>query len=244
MSGEAELRVPDALRRGARKDEDESIASAVTAIAHMCADLDLDDLSASRVLDVGCGVKFTQAFLNEGVPIGSYTGLDVYREMIDFLIKSVDDQRFEYHAIDVYNARYNPSGTPLSSATRLPVEERAFDVICLFSVFTHLDPDDARAMLEVLRRHIAPGGRLFFTIYLDEATREGHGLLDAFVRQLGPDAAGGVATFRDFDPDRPLFWAVYAEQYARDLIAETGWHVAYLGRPTPEMQHHFVCTAI
>ena len=61
----SELRVPSAfLDVGQRKDEDESITSAVRAIEHMCADLGLEDLGMSDVLDVGCGVKFTQALLN------------------------------------------------------------------------------------------------------------------------------------------------------------------------------------
>jgi SAM-dependent methyltransferase len=238
------LRVPKHLRRGARESEDESIASAVTAIDHMCADLGLPDLAKSRVLDVGCGVRFTQAFLNETVPVQAYTGLDVYGEMIEFLTSSVDDPRFDYHTLDLYNARYNVSGAPLSADTTFPIAEHAFDVVCLFSVFTHLEPSDAEAMLRVLHRYVAPDGRLFFTIYLDETTPGGHGLMDGIVRSAGPDAAGTVATFRDLDPDRPLFWAVYAEDYARQLIAKTGWDALYLGRPNPEMQHHFVCAPV
>ena len=34
---------------------------------------------------MGCGVKVTQAILNHDIPIRSYTGVDVYGEMIEFL---------------------------------------------------------------------------------------------------------------------------------------------------------------
>ena len=36
------------------------------------------------VLDVGCGVRFTQAIINRAIPIGSYTGIEVYRPIVDF----------------------------------------------------------------------------------------------------------------------------------------------------------------
>jgi SAM-dependent methyltransferase len=236
-----ELRVPSTFRRGQRKDEQESIASAVAAIEHMCADLDLPDLGSSDVLDVGCGVKFTQALLNHDAPVQSYVGVDVYREMIEFLQSAVDDPRFEYHAIDIYNERYNRAGAPLTAATEFPVEGRTFDVIFLFSVFTHLAPDDYRAMLQVLRRYVAPTGRLFFTVYIDAVSEGGHGLMDAFARTSGPDFVGGIETFKDLDPDRPLLWAVYAEHYARALFEGTGWDIVALRPPDPYMQHHFIC---
>ncbi len=36
--------------------------------------LGLRDLSESDVLDVGCGVRFTQAIINRDISINSYTG--------------------------------------------------------------------------------------------------------------------------------------------------------------------------
>ena len=209
----------------------------------MCADLGLEDLGTSDVLDVGCGVKFTQALLNRDAHVQRYVGIDVYREMIEFLQSTVDDPRFEYHTIDLYNERYNRAGAPLTAATELPVGDRTFDVICLFSVFTHLAPDDYHAMLHVLRRYVAPEGRLFFTLYIDEVTEGGHGLMDAFARSSGPDFVGGIETFKDLDPEHPLLWAVYTEDYAHALIDGTGWDVVALQPPDPYMQHHFICRA-
>jgi SAM-dependent methyltransferase len=189
-------------------------------------------------------VRFTQAFLDRGVPVASYTGLDVYTEMIDFLRENVRDSRFDFRAVDLHNERYNSGGAQLAADTRFPVAEHAFDVVCLFSVFTHLEPGDAEAMLRVLRRHVAPNGQLFFTLYLDETTPGGHGLMDGIARTAGPDAVGKVETFRDLDPERPLFWAVYAQDYARRLVERTGWVVRHVGLPDPDMQHHFVCAPV
>jgi SAM-dependent methyltransferase len=130
------LRIPDEFRRGATR-ESASIESAVWLIEHMCSLLGLDGLGNTDLLDVGCGIKFSQALINRSLPIKRYVGIDVYREMIAYLRETVDDPRFEYFHIDVHNQRYNPDGDVLSEDTRLPVGDRKFDVICLFSVFTH-----------------------------------------------------------------------------------------------------------
>lgn len=225
-------------------------ASARACIAAMCDALGLDDLGGVEVLDYGCGVKFTQAILDDGLPIGRYVGVDTYREMIEALQAEVDDPRFEHHHIDSRNALYNPGGAPLSSATELPLGGRRFDLVCLFSVFTHLDPHDYRALLEVLRRHVRDDGRCFFTLYVNETTPGGHGYIDAIDRAmranpallagLDAEAAGEVPDFFDADPQVPLKNAVYSRRHALELVAGTGWGVVELRDPVPYVQHQMV----
>jgi SAM-dependent methyltransferase len=242
-----ELHVPTRLRRGARRaNEDESIESAVWLISHMCQHLGLDDLGDSELLDFGCGVKFTQAFINHSLPIKKYVGVDVDREIIDFLRANVRDRRFEHVHVNAHNDLYNPGGELLSEDMRLPIDGRTFDVICLFSVFTHLAPHDYRTMLRLLRRYVKPVGRLFYTLYINELTAGGHGLMDGWAsayRKSHPGAPppGATERFIDLDPDHPLKWAVYSELHARELIEGTGWEVLELSPPEVEIQHHFIC---
>jgi SAM-dependent methyltransferase len=257
MTSGHELHVPPRLRKTASASEQESIESAKWLIEHMCEHLGIDDLGDSEVLDFGCGVKFTQALINHSLPIKSYVGIDVDREMVDFLQEHVDDPRFEYFHIDVRNEMYNPDGDALSGDVALPIEGRSFDVICLFSVFTHLAPDDARRLLVLLRRYVKPEGRLFFTLYVDELTEAGHGLMDRWAKVLaevppeqlkehmkknsGQAGVGTIETFMDLNPKRPLEWAVYSERYMRQLIDEAGWEALTLSPPDIRVQHHFVC---
>jgi SAM-dependent methyltransferase len=251
MAGGSKLHVPLKFRRGALKvDEEESIDSAVSLIANMCAKVGIEDLRDTELLDFGCGVKFTQAFLNRSLPLKRYVGVDVYREMIEFLRANVHDPRFEYRHIDAHNALYNPGGRPLADAT-MPLDEHAFDLICLFSVFTHLAPDDYRTMLTLLRPHIRDGGRLFYTLYVNERTAGGHGLIDAWVRGLSPEVRESLKGIEDrpepfcnLDPRRPLLHAVYSEQYARELIEGTGWELVTLSPPELHIQHHIVCVPV
>ena len=125
------LDVPRRFQRSVRKDEEFAVMSArvmIPELARLCGHEDLGELS---VLDVGCGVKFSQVLMNEGLPVGRYVGVDVYRPMIDFLRDNVSDERFEFHHVDFRNERYNPEGTAITAESRLPVPESAFDVICL-----------------------------------------------------------------------------------------------------------------
>ena len=45
---------------------------------------------------------------------------------------------------------------------------RYFDMICLFSVFTHLAPHDYVSMLRLLRRHAKSDARLLFSLFLTD----------------------------------------------------------------------------
>ena len=60
-------------------------------IDHLCRHFGLDGQGETEILDVGFGVKLTQAFLAFDLPVGAYVGIDVYGAMIDFLRTNVDD---------------------------------------------------------------------------------------------------------------------------------------------------------
>jgi SAM-dependent methyltransferase len=65
--------------------------------------------------------------------------------------------RFFNRPIHAFQNRINPS---------LPIEDKYFDLISAYSVFTHLDQDEMAWLLE-LRRLLRPGGYLYATV-LDE----------------------------------------------------------------------------
>lgn len=96
MNTQHKLSVPPPhLRRGAGKAfEDSSIDSDRHILTYMTEALGHETLADARVLDMGCGTKFTQAILGYDIPIGEYIGVDVFREMIQFLSEAtVGDDR-------------------------------------------------------------------------------------------------------------------------------------------------------
>lgn len=252
--------VPLKLRRGRRRRDGEWLPVALGLLELLANTLDRPDLGSTSVLDVGCGTKFTTAFVNNGVPIKRYVGVDTDGDVIAYLASQVHDPRLSFHHLNAHNDLYNTNGEPLASFARLPVGEEQFDVISLFSVFTHLAPHDYTAMLKLLRPHVAPEGKLIFSLFVDEGIDPAQ--REAFNRELrrrreagDPEvlaaiqerqAAGTeIPDFVDRVPERPLLEAVYSEHYARTLIEGTGWDVLELRQPVrPIIQHHFICKPV
>jgi SAM-dependent methyltransferase len=127
-----------------------------------------------RVLDLGCGVgRFAAAvtqFLDEH---GSYDGLDVARESIDWCTRAISSRyaNFRFHLIDAYNGKYNPSGTGEGAEVVFPFGDDAFDLVFANSLFTHLLQADVENYAREITRVMKPGGRTLLTFFIldDEA---------------------------------------------------------------------------
>jgi SAM-dependent methyltransferase len=226
-SSEAGLPVPAYLQRGLHESREEWLESGLFLVDLLCRTIGRDDLSEVDLLDVGCGTKIVKTLLDSSEPIEHYTGIDAAPEVINWLQANVSDPRFEFHLLDAHNELYNPEGEPLDSFELLPVGPRRFDLICLFSVFTHLAPDDFVAMLRLLRRHVRQDGMLLFSLFLKQPL----------------SAADHGPGFIDEIPQRPLLRARYTREYALELLDGTGWEVETIHPPHPKgyIQHYMIC---
>lgn len=256
MSGVA-FSVPRELRRGNLKYRElEFIAQGEALLRLLAEELGLPDLAGRSVLDMGCGSKLVEAILRYNLPVGRYVGVDVSRELIDYLQDTVRDPRFHFQYLNAHNQMYNPGGAPLDARTRLLLDEHSFDVVCLFSVFIHLAPHDYVAMLRMLRRYIKPRGRLIFSLLLNETSAGGHAFWDGLTREWSAaqrevlERRGAVVEsfegleppdFLDWDPVQPLKWAIYSRAHALRLIEGTGWTVESVNEPRDFIQHYIVC---
>jgi SAM-dependent methyltransferase len=255
------FKVPQELRRGnKRHNEEKSVAQGVELIKLMCRNFGIANFGESSVLDMGCGCKLVQAILDRKLPLGRYVGVDVFPDLINFLNTNVTDPRFSFHVYNTHNEMYNPHGEPLSANTRLPLDEHSFDFICLFSVFTHLAPHDYVAMLKMLRRYIKPGGKLIFSLFVNELTQGGHGHLDKYNRDwenakdnrleqhkeafVAAAKADGPPDFLDFYPAQPLKCALYSRENALRLVENTGWEIESLNDPEECIQHYMICKPV
>jgi SAM-dependent methyltransferase len=185
----------------------------------------LGTLADLNVLDVGCGVRLTMTIINRQVSIKSYTGVEVATSIVDFLNQDVaaHDPRFKFLHWNAHNEMYNPNGVPLSTFERLPTEE-TFDIIWAFSLFTHLNPSDSSVLLRILRKHIRPNGRLFFSAFID---RELEG-------------------FDDRVEDSPLLNAYYGRDFMESVILKAGWNVDSFFDKDPDnaIMHSFLCSPL
>lgn len=254
--------MPRELQRGNHRSREQWLESARFAVELLARTIGRDDLAGVELLDVGCGTKIVKTLLDQELAIGHYAGVDAAAPVIDWLRAHVADPRFEFHHLGAHNEMYNPDGAPLESFELLPVGPRRFDLICLFSVFTHLAPHDFVAMLRLLRRHVRPTGSLLFSLFLEDrahyerfaqAIEAGLASEDPGVRarmaraiehrQAGP-APGGDRRFVDVIPERPLEIARYQREYALELVDGSGWEVVDLRPPERYIQHRIVCRPI
>jgi SAM-dependent methyltransferase len=196
--------------------------SAVTLMNLALSRVGLADLAGVDILDVGCGVRFTQAIINCKIPIGSYTGVEVDKSLISFLNERIAtfDERFKFLHWNVHNAMFNRDGIDICNYQNLPLDA-TFDLIWLLSVFTHLEPKDARCMLQILRKHIRPNGKLFFSAFIDD----------------------NLSGFEDRVKDMPLLNAYYGKRCMESLIQETGWVLegSFEKDESKFIQAHFAC---
>jgi len=182
----------------------------------------LENLENADVLDVGCGVRFITTIINHKIPIKSYTGVEVSQPIVDFLKANVEvyDKRFRFAHWNVYNEMYNLNGVELETIKELPAEG-LYDLIWLFSVFTHLNPADSLSLLKLLRKKVRAKGKLFFSAFIDDA-------LDGF---------------EDRVKDKPLLQAFYGRKYMKSIIEQAGWRVDSVHDQDPSnfIQHYFIC---
>jgi SAM-dependent methyltransferase len=140
---------------------------------YMTQRLGRTDLAGLDLLDVGCGVRFTQTLINRSYAFNSYTGVDVKPSLIRWLKKNIEsrDTRFHFVHWNVQNPLYKKHAPPMTAYQALPVNG-SYDLIIGFSLFTHLPPQDTALMLRFMRKASRSDGRLFFTAFCDEAIHD------------------------------------------------------------------------
>lgn len=124
----------------------------------------------SAVLDIGCGTGRLAIGLTSVLgAVRNYRGIDVNETAIDWCSRFITPQHpaFHFHRINIRNERYNPQGQNISAEFRLPFEDASFDVIHLYSVFSHMRSADVRAYLQEFRRLLTPAGFVFLTAFVE-----------------------------------------------------------------------------
>ncbi|GJM37599.1 MAG: hypothetical protein DHS20C19_09660 [Acidimicrobiales bacterium] len=220
MSDELRFPVPNRFRRGAYGGR-KLVETGREIFDLVLTDAGLDSFEGLDILDFGSGYRMAQVLMEYDLPFGSYWGVDLDPEMIGWLQGHRPDPRINFGLVPFQNEMYRPDGEPMTAAAELPVDGARFDVIMMFSVVTHLTPDDTRALLSILRRYLAPGGFLYFSAFVNPFLE---------------------VPFQDQNPDEPLRFAVYAEQTLFDLLAETGWAAERYEAPVEQLiKYRFLC---
>jgi SAM-dependent methyltransferase len=125
----------------------------------------------SRLLDVGCGVgRLAIGLSRQPGTLKHYQGIDVSPASIAWCQRHIAPRApgFDFTHIDARNSRYNPGGQAISGQFRLPFDDGAFDIIYLYSVFSHMTLEDVGRYLEEYQRLLSEGGHIFLTAFVEE----------------------------------------------------------------------------
>jgi SAM-dependent methyltransferase len=174
-----------------------------------------------RILDVGCGVGRLAYPLALYLAGGSYDGLDIIREMVDWCAENITSKypHLRFRHADVNNAFYNPSGQFRASEYRLPYESGSYDVVFLGSVFTHLLPPEFAQYVSEVTRVLRPGGRCLSSYFL---LKDG-ALKSPAEKSLKFIHAGDA--YRTTTAEVPEAAVAYEEVYVRARYASAGLEV-------------------
>jgi SAM-dependent methyltransferase len=186
----------------------------------LCRRLGWPSLSGKRLLDYGCGVRFTRTLINLSMDIGAYAGIDVNKKSIAWLKENVKDPRFRFECLDMQNPKYNRQGaieTDPDLLKKLGIE--GYDAACMYSVITHQTPEEAKVILSMLRKSIPDGGDLYFTGLIDDK----------------------VSDFVEQDPARPGQLSTYNPDFLIHIVEATGWKVKATFAPSQFQQAGFHC---
>ena len=187
-------------------------------------DLSKDD---AHLLDMGSGYGRLAAGIlvssMEGKLKGNYTGMDILRRHVTWCqtyYRNLYPGKMNFIHMDVYNSRYNPSGSIQPTNYRIPVSDGSYTFISLFSVFTHMHEQEIYHYLTEFTRVLRAGGKVVATVFLYNKDRMKQTIESTY----------GAFEFNDHtrikDKADPLFAIVYEEKWFVDYIVKpSGLHV-------------------
>lgn len=101
----------------------------------------------ASLIDVGCGSGRTAIPLSR-THQGAYLGTDLVPELIEFARESCGRPDWRFEVVD---------------GLRIPAPDQSADMVCFFSVFTHLLHEQTYLYLEDATRVLKPDGRIVFS---------------------------------------------------------------------------------
>lgn len=166
--------------------------------------LQMEGLSPTDTLvDLGCGTGRLAVHVIPELTGGRYVGIDIAASMLD-------------HARALVGRRH-PAPPCMVSWQRQTTEvfdlpDASVDMLCAFSVFTHMEHEDTFRYLVAARRVLRPGARLLFScLPMSLAAAR-----DIFAESAARDLAGRWAVVRN---------VTTTVEMTETLATMAGWHV-------------------
>jgi SAM-dependent methyltransferase len=163
------------------------------------------------VVDVGCGVGRLASALT-AFPLGAYVGTDPTALFLRAARRTVRAPGFRFVRV---------------RGTEIPVADASADIVCFFSVFTHLLQEQTFLYLEQARRVLKPGGRIVFSFHELASSAQ----WPAFAATVEHLRAGKPRTLNVF-VERPAI-AVWAEHLDLEIVEMRAGDEPFAALETP-----------
>lgn len=115
------------------------------------------------------------------------------------------------------STRYNPDGAQFDDDFAFPFEDEEFEIITLYSVFTHMLTDGVRAYLKEFKRLLTPDGRVFITAFIEEGV---------------PDMVENPEGYLGYEWKGSLHCVRYNQEFFERLVDEAGLKLERIGKGT------------
>lgn len=130
----------------------------------------------AAVLDVGSGIgRLAVAMTDYLNADGRFEGFDLVKKGVNWCRKHITPRypNFIFKHVDLKNDLYNLSTETSAKDFIFPYESSQFDVVTLFSVFSHMIPEDINNYLSEIYRVLKKGGYCVATFFiLDEEAKQ------------------------------------------------------------------------
>ncbi len=164
----------------------------------------------SRVLEIGGGPgRLPIGIIKKVGKIRQYSDVDVDRKSVQWCERYIhrNNPSFTFIHIDVANLYYNKKGEIAQTEIRLPFADLIFDIIYLYSVFSHLAREDVTAYCREFQRLIHPEGKVFMT---------------AFIEENVPDMTINPKGYQGRNWTKPLHCVRYDREFMEKLFRDNG----------------------
>jgi SAM-dependent methyltransferase len=182
---------------------------------------------SAAILDVGCGCGRIAAGVAEQVNTkATYTGIDIVPGLVEFARKHITSRypNFKFYRRSQTNVAYDflIKGDETGSISKISdvCPAGSIDLAIAISLFTHLDFDEAKAILVEIERALKSEGKGFLTFFiLDDDVRksisEGH----SHFSFEHPSASRKAFIFK---PDMPTHAVGYNKEVLQELLKASG----------------------
>jgi SAM-dependent methyltransferase len=185
----------------------------------------------SSLVDIGSGYgRLAHALFRAGFS-GKYQGMEILKRHVTWCKENLSTDQIKFSHLDIYNSRYNPSGSIPADKVKLDRVADQSDLIVLTSVFTHMLPTDIENYIDCCSRMLLSGGRVCATFFLLNEQRRT--LIENEQSRL--PLSFKLTNFSLYHNEKdPLHAIAFDESWVFDLIQSKGMEVK-------QIHHGFWC---